>query len=553
MRQSLWFRWLLLLSMLIPFACSLIAAEITTTPAVAQTTTSAQVKASNPGDVPITAAMATRAILILILFVVLAASIAMRRIPAMIALPVLALGIGLIGGIPLMGSEGILATILEGKTPPKSASPAGSFQLYKAIIYVLLGGMFARFIADAGIAERVIKYTAEFGGEDPFFVALLMSAVTALIFTAVGGLPVIIMLGTVMFPVLLSLGVPAPVCGGMLLLAFPIGTSLSPGGWAATAEMYGVSLDVSRSWFLIWAGVQTVVLLVFLAIEFLRMKRTTVTASSVARSIGWIVVGVLFIGAIAFGDRILVSISPGMREPARQYAAVRSYLGTGIRWTIVAVLVIAVLHAQLVYWVGKRADTYWNMLTPILPLVFLLVLGFGDAIVPAFLASLAFGFFTTPRERGMQRLGKSIIDGIADIAAPVVLMLGIGMLIAAAMHPTVNQILTPILARVIPTSPVPYVIFFLIASPLALYRGPLNSWGLGAGLARLMSSIPGMSPGATMGAIQSVGMLQDPTTTQNIWICGYLKLNINALLYKLFFYSVAMVIIGLVIAAVRFF
>lgn len=523
--------------------------------AVAATTTTTQVATaatapplSDPKAIPITAGMATRAFLILVLFVVIAVSIATRKVPAMVALPIMALGIGLIAGISLMGPDGILATILEGRTSP---SPSGAFQLYKLIVYVLLGGMFARFISDAGIAERVIKFTAEFGGEDPFFISLLMSAVTAMIFTAIGGLPVIIMLGTVMFPVLLSLGVPATVCGGMLLLSFPIGAALSPPNWAAAAELYGVPLSTARHFFLIWATLQAVALLTFLSVEFLRMKRTTVTAGAVARSILTILGVAALLLAMALGDRVIAFLAPGATGTISAYINFRDYAITGLRWAIGLLLLFAVLWTQYRYWVLKRTDTYWNMLTPILPLVFLLVLKFGNAIVPAFLASLAYGFFTTPRERGMQRLGKSIIDGVADIAAPVVLLIGIGMLVAAAMHPTVNQVLTPILARVIPTQRWTYVLFFLFASPLALYRGPLNQWGLGAGLARLMSAV--LPAPATMGAIQAVGMLQDPTTTQNIWICGYLKLNINALLFKLFFYSIGLTVTGLILSAILYF
>lgn len=503
-----------------------------------------------PGYPPVTLHTAVQGTGILILFIILAVSIAARKIPAMIALPVMALGIGLIAGIPLTGSEGILSTILEGRTPPKAAAPSGSFQLYKAIIYTLFGGMFARFIADAGIAERVIKYTAEFGGEDPFFIALLMSVVTALIFTATGGLPVIIMLGTVMFPVLLSLGVPPVVCGSMLLLAFPVGAALSPANWASSAEIFGVSLAKARSFFLIWAGVQAVVLLLFLSIEFLRMKRTTVRVRSVLFSIGWIVVVAAVLLGIAFAENLASYLGPGTAGAAAVFVKARGGAWRLIQIAVAAVIIAGVLHAQYAY-LRHRRTTCWNVLTPVLPLVFILVLGFGDAIIPAFMASLAYGFFTSPRARGMQKLGRSMIDGIADIAAPVVLMIGIGMLVAAAMHPQVERVLTPLLAHVIPSTPGKYVVFFLLVSPLALYRGPLNTYGLGAGLARLMSNF--MPQAATMGALMSVGMLQDPTTTQNIWICGYLKLNINALLFKLFFYSIGLCVAGLVISAWMFF
>jgi len=514
-----------------------------------QTTATLSLNTLPPEQQPITADMAIRASLILVLFIIIASLIAMRRIPAMVALPLMALGIGLLAGIPLGGKTGILASILEGQTDP-GLPPSGAFQLYKAIIYVLLGGMFARFISDARIAERIIKYVAEFGGEDPFFIALLMSALTALIFTAIGGLPAIIMLGTVLFPILLSLGVPAVVCGGMLLLSFPIGACMSPAGWVQRAQVFDASLTQIRTFFLLWAGVQAVILLVFLSVEFLRMKRTTVTVGSVIRSISIIFIVAFILLAIGFVEGAKPFVPASAVSMIDVFVGIRGLVWKTLQYLIGAIIIIGILHTQYQYWILRRVTTQWNMLTPILPLVFILMLGFGDAYGPAFLAAMAYGYLTTPRERGMQRLGKSIIDGFGEVAAPAVLMLGIGMLIAAAKHPSVDHILTPILARVIPTHRWSYILFFLLASPLALYRGPLNEFGLGAGIARVLSHF--IPAPATMGAIISVGMLQDPTTTQNVWVCGYLKLDINALLFKLFFYSLTMCIIGLCMSALMF-
>jgi hypothetical protein len=228
-----------------------------------------------------------------------------------------------------------------------------------------------------------------------------------------------------------------------------------------------------------------------------------------------------------------------------------SYVHGLLRWVIWAGLLAAVVHSQVQYRLSGRLTAHWNMITPVLPLLFILLLGFKNAYGPAFIAALAFGYLTTPRDRAMQRLGRAIMDGVGDVAAPVVLMLGIGMLVAAAMHPSVDAVLTPVLAKVIPTKPLTYVLFFLIASPLALYRGPLNEWGLGVGIARLLANF--MPAAATMGAIQSVSMLQDPTTTQNVWVCGFLKLDINALLFKLFFYSLSLCVAGLILSAYMFF
>lgn len=509
---------------------------------------------------PVTTGMAVRASLILLLFLVIAAGIALRKIPAMVALPVMALGIGIIAGAPLLDvteretgqvvTPGILNAVLEGRTSPK---PSGAFQLYQAIIYVIFGGMFARFISDARIAERIVKYAAEYGGENPFSIALLMSAITALVFTATGGLPMIIMLGTVMFPILLSQGVPPAVCGSLLLLAFPIGAALQPAEWGRLAQIFDVKLETVQSYSLAWASVQVVVLVTFLSIEFLRMKRTTVTVSGIFRSLSRIGVIVAVLLVLLFFEHAAGLFPSGLRPLVDDLVRYRARGADILRYCVAALLVFAVLHTQWQYYYRGRVRTQWNLLTPALPLVLLLMLGFGTAIVPAFLAALAYGFFTTPQERGMQKLGRSIINGVGDVAAPVVLMIGIGMLLAVATLPQVDAILTPILGRAIPKEPRGYVITFLLASPLSLYRGPLNSYGLGLGVAKLMSG-PGMLPApAVMGAMNSVGMLQDPTATQNVWICGYLKLDINALLFKLFFYSLILVLAGLVLSAVLFF
>jgi len=520
--------------------CGLCLAQTANTQALAgQTASAAPLSISHSG---------LRAVGILLLFLIIAGAIALRRLPAMLALPLMAFGIGLIAGIPLSGENGILRAILEGKT---SESPSGSFTLYKAIIWVLFGGIFARYISDAKIAERIIKYAAEYGGENPFNVSLLMAAITIMIFTAAGGLPMIIMLGTVMFPILLSLGVPTTVCGSILLLAFPIGACLNPSEWARISEVFAVSVGKVQMYSLLWASIQTMVLLLFLTIEFIRMKRINLSLVSILASLGRFGVVGCIIAAILFYDNLAPHVPASLHNIFQQSLVVKASLAAALKIVIWGVLVTGVFVSQYNFHRHKKTNSNWVLLTPVLPLLFLLLLGFENAFIPAFLASLAYGVLTNPRPKILQNLNRSIIDGVGDVAAPIILMVGVGMLIAAATHPIVEAILTPRLAKVMPTTPWGYVVFFTLASPLALYRGPLNSFGLGVGIARLMQNF--MPAPATMGALHSVSMLQDPTTTQNVWICGYLKLDINALLFKLFVYSIILVVSGLILSAALFF
>ena len=493
---------------------------------------------------------------ILFLFIVIASLIATRKLPAMIALPLMAVGIGFCAGIPIYDytevqngtnviKQGILTAIIEGN--PKEGK--GMFMLSLPIIYSLLGGMFARFINDAKIAERLIKYAAEFGGEDPFFISIMMSAVTALVFTAIGGLPAVIMLGTIMFPILLSLGISPVVCGSLLVLAFPVGTALAPMNWANSAALYGIDQSLSRSYFVSWGALQFAVLLIFLVIEFLRMKRTNVTLTSMAKSTFLVVFSILILAFIGKFEMLKHFIPSAAASVIDNAVYIREKIFRFSQIAVTALLLFGILHTQWRYLQTGKLTTQWNLLTPLLPLILILMLGFDKAYGAAFIASMGYGFLTTPGDRSIQRLGKTIMAGIGDIAAPVVLMLGIGMLVSAATHPITNDILTPVFARVIPdtNNAYKYVLFFAFFSPFALYRGPLNEWGLGVGVARILQSF--MPAPATMGAIKAVGLLQDPTTTQNIWVCGYLKLDINAILFKLLPYSFALVVTSLMLSA----
>jgi hypothetical protein len=225
-------------------------------------------------------------------------------------------------------------------------------------------------------------------------------------------------------------------------------------------------------------------------------------------------------------------------------------------WALIGVAVIHSLGCRVL---GMRQDIHWNLLTPVLPLLFLLVLGFSwkvadgtvSMIVPAFMLALAYGVVTTPGERSVQKLARTIMDGIGDVAAPVILLLGIGMLIAAALHVDSQAVIKPMLAGVMPTTALGFIVFFIIASPFALYRGPLNQFGLGAGIAHVMKEF--LPAGGPMGAIVSVGMLQDPTSSQYVWTTGYLKLSMNAMLFKLFIYSMIMMLCGLLLTVYLFF
>jgi hypothetical protein len=169
---------------------------------------------------------------------------------------------------------------------------------------------------------------------------------------------------------------------------------------------------------------------------------------------------------------------------------------------------------------------------------------------------LVWGFFTTLKKGSVNLLSRSVYEGINSVGPAVALIMGIGMVLNAVMHPAVTDKVAPILVTILPTTPVHYVLFFAVLAPLTLYRGPLNIWGMGAGLIGLMVTAKVMPEAAIMAALMSVGQIQgvcDPTNTQNVWIANNLNINVQDILKRTVVYIWILALIGLLIAAIRYF
>ena len=146
-------------------------------------------------------------------------------------------------------------------------------------------------------------------------------------------------------------------------------------------------------------------------------------------------------------------------------------------------------------------------------------------------------------------------------------MFGIGILIAAVKGPAgwadahggapwpVLAAIEPVLSELVPSSPWLYVLGFGLAAPLALYRGPLNVWGLGFGVATILMSSGNLPPAAVMALLLSVGQVQgicDPTNTANVWIANHQGIDVNTILFRTLPFVWVAVFLGLGVAAASY-
>lgn len=427
--------------------------------------------------------------LIIVAFVIIAALLMTKKIPTLLALPLMAVVICVIAGVPAVGTNadgaqiGWLQTVLE----------AGTVRMGAAIMAVIFGAWLGELMNKTGVTETIIKKSAELGGDRPLIVTLILGAAVAVLFTTLNGLGSIIMVGSIVLPILISVGVPALSAASIFLMAFTCGLTFNIANWKSFSGIFSLEIPQIQS-FAIYMLIATVIAtLILIVVEF---KKN----------------GVKF----------------GFSAPVEE---TESKTVTGVR--------------------GALA-----MLTPIIPII--LVAVFKFPVCPAFIAGIIWILIFTSKSfsKAMNLLVKTCYDGITNSGPAVILMIGIGILYLAVTHSMVKEVLNPFLLAVVPKGRVGYIIFFSLLAPLALYRGPMNLFGLGSGIAALVIGLGTLSPLAVMAAFLAAERIQgcgDPTNTQNVWTANFCEVDVNAITKKLLPYLWAVAVVGVVIGAFLYF
>ncbi len=136
------------------------------------------------------------------------------------------------------------------------------------------------------------------------------------------------------------------------------------------------------------------------------------------------------------------------------------------------------------------------------------------------LAGVLWALLTTTRPGHLnKRLLRTLYGGFEIAAPPIALFVAIGVLLAAVKLPGAVEALNPLVEAVAPGNPIVFVLVFTLLVPLCLYRGPLNVYGLGAGIAGVLIAA-GIYPAvAVLGLTASYNQVfgvSDPTSTQTV-------------------------------------
>lgn len=419
------------------------------------------------------------AVAILAIFLVFAFLMITQRLSTVLSLIFMAILIPLVAGVPFGGEQGILQRVIE----------AGSIRMASAIAAVIFGAWLGQLMVQTGISQSMIAKAAELGGDKPMGVAVALGVVVAILFTAVGHLGAVIMVGTIVLPILMSVGIDRQKAATIFLFSMATGIAMNLSNWQTYASMANVEIWVIQQFGVIQFVLTGVVALVYIVLQ----------TRSVASE--WAVGG--------------TAAAPNKVE-------------------------------------SKQVPPL-ALLTPLIPLV--LVLGFKWPIVPSMLTGILYGAVTVDFRNAPANLTRSVIDGLRETAPAITLMVAIGMVLNAVFLPQVAEAMSGLLRAIIPSTPVAYVLFFALLAPLALYRGPLNMWGLGSGIVGLIISLGILSPQAAMAAFMSTERVQiagDPTNTHNVWTADFTKIDVNSITRKLLPYLWLVAALSALIAGILY-
>lgn len=456
----------------------------------------------------------------LVVFLFMAALMASGRLPALLALPLMALAIAVMAGIP---GKDILETVIKG----------GTTMFGEVMVTTMIGAILAQVMTRFGIGSQIVRWAAEFSGDSPFIVGVVLLLVTAVLFSTMGGLGAVIMVGSVVLPVLISAGIPPVTSGGLMVLGISLGGMFNLQNWVFFQDVLQVPQSEIQAFVLLLGPVFALTSILYLYFQLEADHRIR----ALPLLLGAIALGAGGILAWVWRDRLpAISPSPAWLEGAA--------IGGGL--------------GLMACWVHRRVSSGpglpgYALLTPILPLV--LVLVFQMPIIPAFLVGIAHGVLSTWRPGQLGAATQSAFEGISHVVPVLLLLMGIGMVVKAMMHPAVADALKPTLEAIIPTNPVMYVLVFGLLAPLSLYRGPFNRFGMGSGFAGLILGTRLLPNPAVFGLFESVGQIQgvcDPTNTHNVWIANFVGTSPTKLMLHTLPWAWGVAIAGLTLAAFKY-
>lgn len=419
---------------------------------------------------------------VILIFAVFIAGVVLmmtKKLPAILALPLMGILIAAVAGVPFVSADANTQSITD------FVLSKGAVKLAGTISVTIFGAIFAKTIQKEGISDAIIRKAAELAGDKPTAIALALTAAIAIIFTAMSGAGPVIMVSQIAIPLFLSAGIEPVVAASLILFGLNIGLLFNVSQYQLYVDTIGMDMNVILSTSAVMGVVCVIVTIVYIVVNTRSAKKSAAWAAKAPAK---------------------TDVNP-------------------------VALIMPLVPIVLVFFLKWNAET-------------------------ALLISIIVTVLITKPKGSIQVLSSSVVEGIKDVAGVVGLMMGIGILLNGVSATQTSSLMQPIISAIVPSNPIVYVILFTILSPLALYRGPLNMYGLGSGLAKIMVAAGTLSASAVGMALRSTSVVQcvsDPTNTQNVIVADYANVDVNDILKSTLPYTMVMAFFILLYTAIVLF
>jgi TRAP-type C4-dicarboxylate transport system permease large subunit len=371
----------------------------------------------------------------------------------------------------------------------------GSTLLASTMIAILLGAWLGTLMDETGVASTLVRKTVEFAGDRPWVVALGLFAVATLCGSVTGSAPAAMLAGIIGIPAMIAVGVPRVTAAGTIAFGVAAGIPFELASWQYLSTALKLPISSIRHFQLYMFPIIVVAAVAFILIESRRR-------------------GLQHSWAVKLAPRSEAPEADNRRK--------------------------------------RRGDAPWySLIAPLVPIV--LALGFEVPIIPSLLAGVAYVLLTTTRPAEMsQRALRSLYQGFRVAAPALVLFIAIGMLLTAVQLPGAMKALKPVTTAISPQNPILFVVVFAVLTPLCLYRGPFNIYGLGAGIASVLMSAgiyPAMGVLGLMSSYNEVLGVSDPTSTQTVWSAEYAGVRPERVMARTLPYTWVLAAGGLILTA----
>lgn len=345
---------------------------------------------------------------------------------------------------------------------------SGTTSLASSYVAILISCWLSQLLYRTGVTNTIVKKAAELGGDKPFIIAVLLLAVSTFLFTVLLGTGAAAMVGAVVIPILIATGIPSGSAATLFLTSLGAGYCLNPANMASTLAIAGMTQEQLTPAAIVLAAGCCVFMLMHLIVVFKK-------------------------NGMKFAFSAPVSADD---TPERSVKGIRGFLAC---------------------------------LTPLIVVVLTLVLKW-DAIATFSIGVIWAAIFTFKGKwkQYISLLVSCFNDGFKDGAPAAGLMFGIGMVLKAVSATTTQEAILPFMSAITPTTVTALIIMVCVLAPLALYRGPLQIFGLGAGLLACIMGVGTFSNvllGAVFYATSRWTFCACPTATQVVWASNFVGLD----------------------------